>query len=107
MSTRHDAAIDVQQDGSQVTITLRTASQPQDALIPVTADALKPLGLEYGPIVRHAQTGTLRTCWIGRNRFTKLSWLLALVEALPPATTDAPEDDLTEAARKRARRRSP
>lgn len=97
-------AITVEHDGAQITITVRTTSAPVDELVPVTADALEPLGLEYAPILAHAQSGVLRTVWIGRRRFTRRSWLLGLAKALPPATAEQPDDDIGNAVRKRARR---
>jgi hypothetical protein len=99
-----NAAIEVQEDGSQITITVRAAAAPADELIPVTATALEPLQLEYRPVVALAQSGTLRTVWIGRRRYTKRSWLLALADELPAATQTAPDDDLAIAAAKRAAR---
>jgi hypothetical protein len=48
----------------------------------------------------------LRTVKIGREVWTRRSWVLAAVEALPVATPVAADDDLAVAARKRALRRS-
>jgi hypothetical protein len=82
----------------------REPREAGDDLIPVSPDALEPLGLEYRPVVALAQSGTLRTVWIGRRRFTKRSWLVALADALPSATDAAPDDELAIAAAKRAKR---
>jgi hypothetical protein len=82
----------------------REPREDADDLIPVSPDALEPLGLEYRPVVALAQSGTLRTVWIGRRRFTKRSWLVALADALPSATDTAPGDELALAAAKRAAR---
>lgn len=79
---------------------------PHDELVAVAPKPLAALGLEYRPTLALAQAGTLRTVWIGRRRFTRRSWLAALAEALPPACSAQPEDDLAEAARRRASRRS-
>jgi hypothetical protein len=83
------------------------SSESADELVPITREALGPLALEYAPILALAQAGTLKTVWIGRRRYTKRSWLVALADTLPPATGDdaRPVDDLAVAARKRANRR--
>lgn len=79
---------------------------PADALIHLSAAGLRPYGIELKPAVRLADEGTLRTVEIGRRRFTTLRHLLALVDLLPPAKAPEAEDDVTAAARKRARRAS-
>jgi hypothetical protein len=52
-------------------------------------------------------TGSLRTVKLGRELWTKRSWLVAAVDALPPAhVAHVEEDEVTAAARRRATRRS-
>jgi hypothetical protein len=75
-----------------------------DELIPFTAKALAVHNIEYKPALRLAEEGKLHTVMIGRRRLTTLRHLLAMVDALPSAKAPEPTDDLTAAARKRARR---
>ena len=98
--------ITVEQTDGEIVIRVRAegASALGDGLVPVTAEGLAAEGLEYRPIVALAQAGTLRTVWIGRKRYTRKSWLVALADKLPPATAEVPDDDVANAARRRARR---
>ena len=84
------------------------ASEPADRLIPIARGPLAELGLEIKPVLRLIAAGALKVVEIGRRRFTKLSYLVALVDELPAATsTPEPEDDdLTAATRAAARRRA-
>jgi hypothetical protein len=99
-----DHAIDVEQ-GSHITITVRAPREPADRLVPVERVALRELGLEERAIRRLVEGGELRAVTIGRRRFTRLSYLLSLVDELPQARAHVePVDDIEAAARKRARR---
>ena len=93
-------------EGGEVVIRVQLpTSEPADALVAVAAEPLAALGLEYGPVLRLAQSGELRSVWIGRRRFTKRSWLVALADTLPAATSTPDEpDDLRAAVAKAARR---
>lgn len=97
-------AFAVEQTAGEIIIRVRSEPQSVDALVPIAAEPLAGLGLEYRPTLALAQAGTLKTVWIGRRRFTKQSWLVALADALPLATDAAPEDELAQAAAKRAAR---
>jgi len=100
--------IDVEQDGQTITIVLRSVSsaQPADELVAIERESLRKLDLEYAPILGACQAGTLKSIWLGRRRYTKRSWLVALADTLPPATDveQPPADDLTLAFRRRAER---
>jgi hypothetical protein len=52
------------------------------------------------------RSGRLRTVRLGRELWTRPSWLAAALEALPPARAAQvdPEDEVTAAARRRAER---
>jgi len=105
----HTPAITVEQDGSEIIIRVRvaTAAATPDEPIGVERVALERLGLEYAPILAHAQSGALQTRWVGRRRFTTRAWLLALLQSLPPAADVAPAvDDIATAIQKRALRRA-
>ena len=96
--TRIHAALDVLLDA----LDERAPREAGDELIPVAPDALEPLALEYRAVVALAKEGALRTVWVGRRRYTKRSWLLALADTLPAAMDTAPDDELAMAAAKRA-----
>jgi hypothetical protein len=101
--------IDVQHDGQTITIIVRTVPSTQpavDELVRIAPAPLRALDLEYNAILKHAQSGDLRTAWIGRARYTRKSWLAALLEKLPPAAdAHQPIDDIAVAARRIAERR--
>lgn len=62
------------------------ASPPHgDALVPINGEALAALGLELRPVARLADSGELRTLRIGRRRYTRQSWLVALADKLASA----------------------
>jgi|SRR6185312_2624628 len=83
----------------------RQASLSTDALVPLTADGLKPYKVELRAAVRLADEGKLRTVQIGRRRYTTARHLAALVDTLEPARREAPVDTLLLAVERRARRR--
>jgi hypothetical protein len=98
-------ATDVRQDGSQILITVRAASEPADLPIPIEAEALARYGLEERPVRRLAEIGRLQYRTIGRRRVTTLRWLLEAIYALPARALE-PDDDVAAAASKRAARGS-
>ncbi len=99
-------AIDVMQDGDELIIRVHVDSKPADELVQIAREPLAKHGLELKPIQRFINAGTLKVVEVGRRRFTKLSYLLALVDQLPAPKSAEPEDDIAAAARKRAARRA-
>ncbi|HEY4013759.1 MAG TPA: hypothetical protein VGM06_10495 [Polyangiaceae bacterium] len=97
--------ITVEQTGNELVIRVQASATPVDELVAIERKALKPIGLEYAPVLALAQAGTLRTVWIGRRRFTRRSWLVALADILPAAVDAEPTDDIGLAAAKRAVRK--
>jgi hypothetical protein len=91
-------------DGSELTIRIVVETQKPDELVPITQADLEPFGLELRPIRRLIAAGKLRVVEIGRRRFTKRSFLLALVDELPavrgPQDADKVVVDPREAARR-------
>ncbi len=92
----------------------RLSPAPVDELVPLTAEALAKMGLEARAVHRLVVNGALKTVAIGRRRFTRRSYLLALVDTLPavehrntkPAKVTAPQSDLEIAVAKSAARRA-
>jgi len=82
----------------------------QDALVAIAAKPLAALGLELRAVQRLIADGRLRAVAIGRRRFTRKSYLLALVDELSPVAPtrrdDEPEDDLLVAVARAAARRA-
>jgi len=81
----------------------------RDELVPIAAKEIGALGLELRAVQRLIAEGKLRAVDIGRRRFTTRARLLALVNELPavgPHEQDPPADELLEATRKAAERRS-
>lgn len=97
---------EVQLDGSEIVIRLRTDATPSDSLIAIAKEPLAELGLELKAVRKLIADGALRTVAIGRRTFTKTSYLTALVDSLPAAKAVGATDDLAIAAQKRAARRS-
>lgn len=99
-------SIDVAQEGAELVIRVRAASEPVDVPIPIEAEALARYGLEERPVRRLAEIGRLQYRTIGRRRVTTLKWLLEAIYALPARSVPVAEpiDDLAVAARKRAAR---
>lgn len=83
----------------------------RDELVPLSPAPLAAMGLEHAAVLRLVAEGRLRAVTIGRRRFTKRSYLLALVDELPVAKRGpgpAPDrrDALREAVEAMARRRA-
>ncbi len=90
-------------------IRVRLDAQPVDELVAIAAEPLAALGLELRAVQTLVAEGRLRAVQIGRRRFTRRSYLLALVDELEVATAEPkakPADVLTLAASKAARRAS-
>lgn len=66
--------------------------RPSDDLVALNAAGLAAIGLELRSIQKLVAAGRLRAVEIGRRRFTKRSYLLALVDELPAAVRKADED---------------
>jgi hypothetical protein len=77
--------ISVHHDGGEIVIRVKGDAEPTDTLVAIAAEPLAVYGLELKPVLRLADDGALKTVAIGRRRFTKLSYLLALVDTLPAA----------------------
>ncbi len=56
--------------------------------------------------VELVRSGKLRVVQVGRELWTKRSWVAACVEALPAVRSVEEHDELAEAAQRRARKRS-
>lgn len=56
--------------------------EPRDELVAICAEGLEPYGLELRAVQTLIAEGRLRAVQIGRRRFTKRSYLLALVDEL-------------------------
>ena len=88
------------------------SADPPDSLVPIAGKPLSELGLELRAVQRLIAVGWLRVVAIGRRRFTKRSYLLALVDELrpvgPKARKDEPEkvDELAVAVALAAARRA-
>jgi hypothetical protein len=68
---------------------------------------VRDLPLERKAVAVLVRTGKLRTVRVGRETWTRRSWLDAAIESLPPAhRVEADDDDLDLAVRRRAARRS-
>lgn len=80
----------------------------RDELVALAPKPLAAMGLEHAAVARLVAEGRLRAVTIGRRRFTKRSYLLALVDELPtPKRAPAPaveQDALREAVTAMARR---
>jgi hypothetical protein len=89
----------------------RLSASPPDTLVPIAADAIDALGLELRAVQRLIADGRLKAVEIGRRKFTKASYLLALVDELPAvgrahAVAVDGHDELQEAFAAAARRRA-
>lgn len=97
-------------EGGELVVRIRLDATPADELVAVAADPLAALGLELRAVQTLIADGKLRAVQIGRRRFTKLSYLLALVDELeaerPTSPHGQPADVLALAASKAARRAS-
>jgi hypothetical protein len=93
-----------------------TVPASADRLVPITPEGLKAVGLEYRPIIRLADEGTLQTRRIGRARFTCHAWLVEMLDRLPraavvqarpspPLPRQVEEDPIAEAIRRSMNRR--
>jgi hypothetical protein len=80
----------------------------RDELVALSPAPLAAMGLEHAAVLRLVATGNLKAVKVGRRVFTKRSYLLSLVDELPPVRqrgpTVAPGDALREALAKIAER---
>jgi len=101
LRARVHAAIDALLDGLDA---YRRAPLEEDLV------RVRDLPIEARARTELVTTGALRAVKLGRELWTRRSWLAAAVDALPPAHSGAPvevedDDEVTAAARRRALRR--
>jgi hypothetical protein len=101
------AALRAQADALEAQAAALRAEADAIGEAPVADDLVRVRDLEIEARAKAdlVRTGTLRTVMLGRERWTRRSWLLAAVDALPVARHVEAVDDLAAAAAKRAKRR--